>query len=144
MTFSTIKHRGACSEDKPCTNCRGTQFLRDWMEPGAFPVFRSIIGESSSPALPEVIRKLVPVKASAEPDPQPEPVTGTLLSSVKGYDDLDVRVVNCLRNDNIQTVEQLLKISRQDLMRTPNFGKISLGRLRAFLTQAGYDPPWEA
>jgi DNA-directed RNA polymerase alpha subunit len=44
---------------------------------------------------------------------------------------LDNRIINVLRNDRLVTVVQLARVTDDDLMRTPGFGRLALKRLRA-------------
>lgn len=51
--------------------------------------------------------------------------------------DLSVRVYNCVKNLNISTVGQLLGYTRAELLRSKNFGKISLKHLERELARHG-------
>ena len=51
--------------------------------------------------------------------------------------ELSVRTVNCLLNNNIQTLGQLCTYSARELLRTPNFGEKSLKELEDHLASIG-------
>lgn len=48
----------------------------------------------------------------------------------------DMRIQNCLQNDNITTIRQLADISDEELCRFPNFGQKCLKELRAVVPKA--------
>ena len=51
--------------------------------------------------------------------------------------ELSVRSANCLRNDNIVYIGDLVQKSENDMLRTPNFGRKSLNEIREILMQLG-------
>ncbi len=51
--------------------------------------------------------------------------------------ELSVRSSNCLKNDNIIYIGDLVKRTEADMMKTPNFGKKSLDEIRAVLGSLG-------
>jgi len=51
--------------------------------------------------------------------------------------ELSVRSANCLKNDNIIYIGDLIQKSEQDMLRTPNFGRKSLNEIKEVLTQMG-------
>ena len=51
--------------------------------------------------------------------------------------ELSVRSANCLRNDNIVYIGDLVQKSEHDMLRTPNFGRKSLNEIREVLMQMG-------
>ena len=51
--------------------------------------------------------------------------------------ELSVRSANCLRNDNIVYIGDLVLKSENDMLRTPNFGRKSLNEIREVLMQMG-------
>lgn len=53
---------------------------------------------------------------------------------------LSVRIYNCLKAENIHLIDDLLKISYNDLLKIPNLGKKSINELRHFLLTEGYQP----
>ncbi|MCB1529644.1 MAG: DNA-directed RNA polymerase subunit alpha [Rhodospirillales bacterium] len=51
--------------------------------------------------------------------------------------ELSVRSANCLKNDNILYIGDLVKRSESDMLRTPNFGRKSLNEIKEVLTAMG-------
>lgn len=51
--------------------------------------------------------------------------------------ELSVRSANCLKNDNIIYIGDLVQKSEADMLRTPNFGRKSLNEIKEVLTQMG-------
>lgn len=51
--------------------------------------------------------------------------------------ELSVRSANCLKNDNIVYIGDLVKKSENEMLRTPNFGRKSLNEIKAVLSQMG-------
>lgn len=51
--------------------------------------------------------------------------------------ELSVRSANCLKNDNIVYIGDLVQKSEADMLRTPNFGRKSLNEIKEVLTQMG-------
>lgn len=51
--------------------------------------------------------------------------------------ELSVRSANCLKNDNILYIGDLVKRSESDMLRTPNFGRKSLNEIKEVLTTMG-------
>jgi Bacterial RNA polymerase, alpha chain C terminal domain len=56
---------------------------------------------------------------------------------------LSVRSYNCLVNLGIETVGDLLQKTDMDLLRSPNFGRISLREVQDVLEELGYEMPRE-
>ena len=50
---------------------------------------------------------------------------------------LSVRSANCLKNDNIIYIGDLVQKSEQEMLRTPNFGRKSLNEIKEVLTAMG-------
>ena len=51
--------------------------------------------------------------------------------------ELSVRSANCLKNDNILYIGDLVQKTEQEMLRTPNFGRKSLNEIKEVLTQMG-------
>ncbi len=51
--------------------------------------------------------------------------------------ELSVRSANCLKNDNIVYIGDLVQKTEQEMLRTPNFGRKSLNEIREVLSQMG-------
>lgn len=60
---------------------------------------------------------------------------GLMRSFLRRVDELElsVRSANCLKNENIVYIGDLVQKSEQDLLKTPNFGRKSLNEIRAVL-----------
>ena len=64
------------------------------------------------------------------------PFNPALLKKVDELE-LSVRSANCLKNDNIVYIGDLVQKSENDMLRTPNFGRKSLNEIKEVLTQMG-------
>ncbi len=51
--------------------------------------------------------------------------------------ELSVRANNCLKNDNITYIGELVQKTENDMLKTPNFGRKSLNEIKAQLEQMG-------
>lgn len=51
--------------------------------------------------------------------------------------ELSVRSANCLKNDNIIYIGDLVQKTEQEMLKTPNFGRKSLNEIKEVLTQMG-------
>jgi hypothetical protein len=51
--------------------------------------------------------------------------------------ELSVRTANCLKNDNIAYIGDLVQKSEAEMLRTPNFGRKSLNEIKEMLAQMG-------
>jgi DNA-directed RNA polymerase subunit alpha len=77
-----------------------------------------------------------------EPEAAPEPTTRTSWSStrlLKKVDELElsVRSANCLKNDNIVYIGDLIQKTEAEMLRTPNFGRKSLNEIKEVLSGMG-------
>ena len=64
------------------------------------------------------------------------PFNKNLLKKVEELE-LSVRSANCLKNDNIVYIGDLVQISEAEMLRTPNFGRKSLNEIKEVLAQMG-------
>jgi DNA-directed RNA polymerase subunit alpha len=64
------------------------------------------------------------------------PFSKNLLRKVDELE-LSVRSANCLKNDNIIYIGDLVQKSEADMLRTPNFGRKSLNEIKEVLAQMG-------
>ncbi len=77
-----------------------------------------------------------PARLRAE-EPRIElPFNANLLRKVDELE-LSVRSANCLKNDNIVYIGDLVQKSEQEMLRTPNFGRKSLNEIKEVLTVMG-------
>ncbi|AZU03428.1 DNA-directed RNA polymerase subunit alpha [Glycocaulis alkaliphilus] len=58
--------------------------------------------------------------------------------------ELSVRSANCLKNDNIVYIGDLIQKSESEMLRTPNFGRKSLNEIKEVLAQMGLHLGMEA
>jgi len=77
-----------------------------------------------------------PQKALAEETKEELPFNKNLLRKVDELE-LSVRSANCLKNDNIIYIGDLVQKSETDMLRTPNFGRKSLNEIKEVLGQMG-------
>ena len=65
--------------------------------------------------------------------------TGFSAALLKKVDELElsVRSANCLKNDNIVYIGDLIQKSENEMLRTPNFGRKSLNEIREVLSEMG-------
>ena len=70
-------------------------------------------------------------------EPQDDlPFNRNLLRKVDELE-LSVRSANCLKNDNIVYIGDLVQKTEQEMLRTPNFGRKSLNEIKEVLTSMG-------
>ena len=77
-----------------------------------------------------------PRAAREEAEEQDLPFNRNLLRKVDELE-LSVRSANCLKNDNIVYIGDLVQKSEADMLRTPNFGRKSLNEIKEVLTIMG-------
>ncbi len=78
-----------------------------------------------------------PRPASAQDSPIGDlPFNRHLLRKVDELE-LSVRSANCLKNDNIVYIGDLVQKTESEMLRTPNFGRKSLNEIKEVLTQMG-------
>jgi DNA-directed RNA polymerase subunit alpha len=64
------------------------------------------------------------------------PFNANLLKKVEDLE-LSVRSMNCLKNDNIVYIGDLVRKTEGEMLRTPNFGRKSLNEIKEVLSQMG-------
>jgi DNA-directed RNA polymerase subunit alpha len=85
-----------------------------------------------------------PSEARAPDDDKPElDFNPALLKKVDELE-LSVRSANCLKNDNIVYIGDLIQKSEAEMLRTPNFGRKSLNEIKEVLAQMGLHLGMEA
>ena len=88
-----------------------------------------------------------PQQEIVEEEPTPESLMNPhLLRKVEELE-LSVRSANCLKNDNIVYIGDLVQKSESEMLRTPNFGRKSLNEIKEVLTNMGLNlgqiiPEW--
>jgi DNA-directed RNA polymerase subunit alpha len=71
-----------------------------------------------------------------EDQPSEPPFNKNLLRKVDELE-LSVRSANCLKNDNIVYIGDLVQKSEAEMLRTPNFGRKSLNEIKEVLSTMG-------
>src|SRR5260221_9879481 len=77
-----------------------------------------------------------PRAAGAEERPSELPFNKNLLRKVDELE-LSVRSANCLKNDNIVYIGDLVQKTEAEMLRTPNFGRKPLNEIKQELAQMG-------
>jgi DNA-directed RNA polymerase subunit alpha len=77
-----------------------------------------------------------PQQARIEEQQDDLPFNRNLLRKVDELE-LSVRSANCLKNDNIVYIGDLVQKTEQEMLRTPNFGRKSLNEIKEVLTNMG-------
>ncbi|MDB5521386.1 MAG: DNA-directed polymerase, alpha subunit, partial [Tardiphaga sp.] len=77
-----------------------------------------------------------PQQARTEEPQDDLPFNRNLLRKVDELE-LSVRSANCLKNDNIVYIGDLVQKSEAEMLRTPNFGRKSLNEIKEVLAQMG-------
>ena len=77
-----------------------------------------------------------PESAKQEEEEEELPFNKNLLRKVEELE-LSVRSANCLKNDNIVYIGDLVQKSESDMLRTPNFGRKSLNEIKEVLSTMG-------
>src|SRR6476659_7794845 len=75
---------------------------------------------------------------------QPELVFNAALLKKVDELELSVRSANCLKNDNIVYIGDLIQKTEAEMLRTPNFGRKSLNAIKAVLAEMGLHVGMEA
>ena len=77
-------------------------------------------------------------KIERREEAKPElPFSPYLLKKVYDLDELSVRATNCLKNDNIVYVGDLVQKTEAEMLKTPNFGRKSLNEIKEKLAKIG-------
>ena len=78
----------------------------------------------------------MPSSAGVEPETDTNQLNRYLLKKVDELE-LSVRSANCLKNDNIIYIGDLVQKSEAEMLRTPNFGRKSLNEIKEVLSSMG-------
>lgn len=116
-------HLDGCKPTKPCASCVVHEFLRANLEPGKYEEFLALLEKS-------IGVKIDTIDTGNKAEIDLDMPFDKLL-------ELSSRAKNMLQNDNINTVAELVRKSKQELRRIPNFGKISLTELEQELSKVG-------
>jgi len=82
------------------------------------------------------LRAYTPREQKAVQEQDDLPFNRNLLRKVDELE-LSVRSANCLKNDNIVYIGDLVQKTEQEMLRTPNFGRKSLNEIKEVLAQMG-------
>jgi len=115
MPLFLVDHLDGCTPLEPCKSCQAAAFLKLKLQPEDFDLLIQLAdGTAINKASPETpIREL----------------------------GLSVRTFNCLNNDNLKTLGELVQRSEIELMRIPNLGRLSLKEIKEVLQRKGYRIP---
>ncbi len=114
MPTFLVDHFDGCTPLQPCNSCQAANFLRSRLKPEDFNHLIEIAGGKS-------VLKQAPLD--------------TLIKTLPG---LSARSYNGLRNDNIQTIGELIVKTGMELLRIPNFGRRSLAEVESALMSVGH------
>src|SRR6202040_789925 len=76
-------------------------------------------------------------RSAVEPSPIPELAFNPAFLKKVDELELSVRSANCLKNDNIVYIGDLIQKTEAEMLRTPNFGRKSLNEIKAVLAEMG-------
>jgi len=85
---------------------------------------------------PSVSSAMAPIGGAAEPETNSNQLNRFLLKKVDELE-LSVRSANCLKNDNIIYIGDLVQKTEAEMLRTPNFGRKSLNEIKEVLASMG-------
>lgn len=94
----------------------------------------------SAKILQDQFQKFINFEDDSEDEQEDDEVTLPFnINLLKRVDDLElsVRSMNCLRNDNIVYIGDLVQKTENEMLRTPNFGRKSLNEIKEVLSQMG-------
>jgi DNA-directed RNA polymerase alpha subunit len=119
MSFFNV-HEDGCTPLQPCRRCKALSFLREKLNMSDFAELLMIFGEVQN----ALIENADVVDISTPLD--------------KYGEQFSVRVRNSLYNENIKTLGDLLRYKESDLLRIPNFGRMSLIEVKEVVKQTGH------
>jgi hypothetical protein len=126
-----------------CLQNEGIRFLGEFARMSEAELLRiPNFGRKSLNELKEVLAQVGLHLGLAVPDWPPldievlSPQAARLLDRVDELE-LSVRSANCLRNDGINYVGELVQKSEAEMLRTPNFGRRSLNEIKELLAASG-------
>ena len=85
---------------------------------------------------PSASSAMAPIGGSTEPEANSNQLNRFLLKKVDELE-LSVRSANCLKNDNIIYIGDLVQKTEAEMLRTPNFGRKSLNEIKEVLASMG-------
>jgi DNA-directed RNA polymerase subunit alpha len=94
----------------------------------------------SARILQDQFQKFINFEEETESDDEKKeqilPFNSNLLRKVEDLE-LSVRSMNCLKNDNVVYIGDLVRKTENEMLRTPNFGRKSLNEIKEVLSQMG-------
>lgn len=99
----------------------------------------SVIARALERSSPELARRYVHLYEGVLKcaEDVPELTADTPLSQLGQASGVDVRLLNCLRNDNIETLREASRRTRAEFLQIPNFGKRCLTEMNRLLDYVG-------
>jgi len=85
---------------------------------------------------PSASSAMAPIGGTTEPEANSNQLNRFLLKKVDELE-LSVRSANCLKNDNIIYIGDLVQKTEAEMLRTPNFGRKSLNEIKEVLASMG-------
>jgi DNA-directed RNA polymerase subunit alpha len=92
--------------------------------------------EGMATSAPVASAALAPIGGIVEPEAGSNQLNRYLLKKVDELE-LSVRSANCLKNDNIIYIGDLVQKTEAEMLRTPNFGRKSLNEIKEVLSSMG-------
>jgi hypothetical protein len=108
-----IDHKVGCTEDNPCPTCRARTLFATL---GISDQIQALIAEWHDDGLPNLLDIAIDLVLP----------------------NLSIRTRNCLKNDDVTTLRQLMSRTEAEMLRTPNFGRKSLNELKERLAVIGF------
>jgi Bacterial RNA polymerase, alpha chain C terminal domain len=126
-----------------CLKNEGIRFVGEFAQKGEAELLRlPNFGRKSLNELKEILAQIglhLGLAIFDWPQPDPELLSRQANKLLERIDELElsVRSTNCLKNDGINYVGELVQKSEADMLRTPNFGRKSLNEIKELLAQSG-------
>ncbi len=120
MTAFLFDHLPNCSPLKPCASCEAAAFLRGKLSDDDMQTFLEHVRKA---------RAEFGEMSPSSPAPLDAPIT--ILEPLPNL------VMNALRNENIGTIGDLIKLTEAEFLRIPNCGRQSLTFLSKALNRVG-------
>jgi DNA-directed RNA polymerase alpha subunit len=126
-----------------CLKNEGIRFVGEFAQKGEAELLRlPNFGRKSLSELKEILAQIglhLGLAIFDWPQPDPEFLSRQANKLLERIDELElsVRSANCLKNDGINYVGELVQKSEAEMLKTPNFGRKSLNEIKELLAQSG-------
>ncbi len=110
-----IDHLEGCTPANQCASCRAMTILKKHLPPAAYKEFAEIAASTTGKTIEGGVALSTPWKDVLK--------------------DLTFRVRRCLEMDRIETLYDILQLTKQEMFRRPNFGKKSMKELEESLAK---------